>query len=357
MIRDHITLPATDRRGLLKGMAGLAAASLAAGGGIVPALAQGAQAAGEVVTRRIPSTGETVPVIGLGTFLAFDVLPGQRRDHLHEVIRRFWEAGGRVIDTSPLYGTGEITVGDAAYALGVNQQAFVANKIWSTGEFLADDSHARRSLEQSLGRLWRDRLDVMQCHSLVNVEVVAPLMQAWKKEGRIRYVGATHYENAYHPLLANWIGRGKLDFVQVNYSIANRAAENTVLKEAADKGCAVLVNMPFEKARLFKLVEGRPLPDFVREIGVETWAAFFLKWVVGHPAVTCVIPATSNPEHAAENMAALRGPLPDVAMRARMARHVEGLPGFEGVGATAWYPGKRYPGVIGRAQAELKARG
>jgi aryl-alcohol dehydrogenase-like predicted oxidoreductase len=346
---------ATSRRGLMKGAAALTAAAALAG----PATAQTAPASappGDVVTRAIPSTGERLPAIGLGTFLTFDVVPGQKRDHLFEVVRRHWEAGGRVIDTSPLYGAGEITVGDALIGLGANQQAFIANKIWSTGDFLADESHARRSLEQSFGRLWRDRIDLMQCHSLVNIDVVAPILNAWKKEGRIRLIGATHHDTAYQGLLAGWIARAKLDFVQVNYSIFNRAAEETVLKEAQARGCGVLINMPFEKARLFKLVEGRPLPDFAADIGAATWASFFLKFVIGHPAVTCALPSTSNPEHLTQNVAALRGPVPDAAMRARMAAHMETIPGFSELGQTAWYPGKRYPGIIARAQAEIRAR-
>ena len=243
-----------------------------------------------------------------------------------EVTRRYWEAGARVIDTSPLYGSGEYSVGDFLSELGANGDAFIANKIWSTGEYLADESHARRSFEQSQGRLWRDRIDVLQCHSLVNVDAVVPLMKAWKKEGRVRYVGVTHFENAYHDLLLNWIERGDLDFVQVNYSIFNRAAER-VLEAAAQRGVAVLTNMPLEKARLHKAVEGQALPAFAREIGAETWAQFFLKWVIAHPAVTTTLCATSRPEHAAENVAALRGELPDREMRQRMVRHMETIPG------------------------------
>ena len=344
--------PALARRDLLKGAAALGALSL---GGLPPTLAA-AQGAAPVITKNLPGKDEKLPAIGLGTFLAFDVLPGGDRSRLFEVTKRFWELGGRVIDTSPLYGSGEITVGDAAIAMGVNQEVFLANKIWSTGEFLADESHARRSLEQSLGRFWRQNVDLMQCHSLVNVDVVMPILKAWKKEGRIRYTGLTHFENIYHAPLAAWLDRGGVDFVQVNYSVANRAAEETVLKAAARNETAVLVNMPFEKARLFKLVEGRDLPSFARDIGVETWAAFFLKWAMSHPAVTCVIPATSNPDHLTQNMAAMSGPQPDPDMRERMARHVAGLPGFAEMARQPWYPGKRYPGMIARAQAEIRAR-
>lgn len=310
----------------------------------------------DLILRTIPRTGEVVPAIGLGTFMTFDIVPGQPRGHVHEVVRRFWEAGGRVFDTSPLYGMSEVNLGDTAAALGISGQMFVANKIWSTGDYLGDASHAERSLRLSMERLWRDQIDVMQCHSLVNVDVVVPLLQAWKKEGRIRYVGVTHHEPAYFDVLATWIERGDVDFVQVHYSIYERRAEERVLPAAADRGVAVLVNMPLEKARLHRVVEGRPLPDFARELGIETWSQFFLKWVLSHEAVTCAIPATSNPDHLLENMGALRGPLPDREMRRRMLRYMESIPGFDRIGEMPWYPGKSYRGVVGRAQAELRAR-
>jgi len=242
---------------------GLAAVIAAKGGplGVASARAQGADPptpiAADVIMKTIPRTGERVPAVGLGTFLTFDLIPGQRRDHIREVMRRFWEAGGRVIDASPLYGMGEVNVGAFATALGIGDELFVTNKIWSTGEYLADESHARRSLDTSMQRLWRARIDVMQCHSLVNVDVAVPILQAWKKEGRIRYVGVTHHENGYFDLLADWIERGNLDFVQVRYSIHTRLAEERVLRSAADRGTAVLVNMPLEKSRLMKIVEGR----------------------------------------------------------------------------------------------------
>jgi diketogulonate reductase-like aldo/keto reductase len=289
--------------------------------------------------------------------MTFDLLPGQPRAHLAEVVRRFWQAGGRVIDTSPLYGTGETNIGDFATALGVGDRLFFANKIWSTGEYLGDDSHVRRSLEQSLQRLWRERIDLLQCHSLTNIDVVLPVLQAFKKEGRIDYAGVTHHDPLYFDALADWIDRGNFDVVQVHYSIHARQAEERVLPLARDRGMAVLVNMPFEKARLFKLVEGRPLPELARVIGAENWAQFFLKWVISHPAVTCALPATSNPEHLLENMGALRGPLPDADLRARMVRHMETIPGWSALQQMPWYPDKAYAGLIARAQSELRASG
>jgi diketogulonate reductase-like aldo/keto reductase len=220
----------TSRRALIRGAAGLGLLAAQSVGSPRPKAAPASQAASDVaacdvITRTIPRTNEKLPAIGLGTFLTFDIIPGQPRENLRDVIRHYWDAGVRLIDTSPLYGTAEITVGAFATSLGINDTMFVADKIWSTGEFLSDESHALRSLDLSLGRLWRERIDLMQCHSLVNVDVIVPYMKAWKKAGRIRYVGVTHYENAYHEALADWVEHGDVDFVQVNYSIFNRAAE------------------------------------------------------------------------------------------------------------------------------------
>jgi len=242
--------------------------------------------------------------------------------------------------------------------MGVTDQLFISNKIWSTGDYLADESHALASMEQSRLRLWRDKIDLFFCHSLINADIVIPLLRAWKKEGRIRYVGASHHENDYHPMLAGLIERDQVDFVQVNYSIFNRGAEERVLRAAADKGCGVFVNMPLEKGRLHKIADGRPLPDFAKEFGAENWSQFFIKWVMGHPAVTTVLVATANPDHAAENVGALRGPVPDQAMRQRMVRHMESIPGFNGLASMPWYPDKQamYQGVIRRSQAQLRQR-
>jgi diketogulonate reductase-like aldo/keto reductase len=360
------------RRAVLKSMgAGLAATALSSGitatggaqpqvsGGIRPGSAQPPMSPvrpSSAIMRKIPSTGEELPAIGLGTFFTFDVLPGQPRDHLRQVIQTYWDGGARVIDTSPLYGSGEISVGAFATALGIADDVFYTDKIWSTGEYLGDESHALCSLRLTKERLWRQRIDVMQVHSLINVEIILPYLRAWKKEGHIRYAGVTHYEDLYLPPLVSWVERGNLDFVQARYSIFNRNAEERLLPAAAERGIAVLTNMPFEKARLFKIVEGRELPGFASDIGATSWAAFFLKWVISHPNVTCALPSTSNPAHAAENVEALRGPLPDREMRARMVRYMEGIPGFGEIDKMPWYPDKHYNGFIAQAQTALRAR-
>jgi diketogulonate reductase-like aldo/keto reductase len=197
----------------------------------------------------------------------------------------------------------------------------------------------------------------MLCHSLVNVDIMVPLMHAWKKEGRIRYLGATHYELPYFEALAQWVEKGSLDVVQVHYSIATRQAEERIIPAAVDRGTAIAVNMPLEKARLHKLVEGRPLPGFAKEFGAETWSSFFLKWVISNPDITVALPATTNPDHLLENVAAMRGPLPDAAMRKRMVAHMETIPGFATLGDMPWYPGKTFPGVIAQGQAAIRSRG
>jgi aryl-alcohol dehydrogenase-like predicted oxidoreductase len=353
--------PHIPRRLLLQGALGSGAmaalsAGMAAGSGA--AHAQAMPNAPGAVTRNVGRSNETLTALGLGTFLTFDLLPGTNRDHLRDITRQYMEAGVGVVDTSPLYGTGETSVGSFLGAMNLTDKVFISNKIWSTGDFLADESHARASLDQSLLRLWRSKIDLMFCHSLVNVDVVLPILRAWKKEGVIRYVGASHHENAYHPILADLVERGQLDFVQVNYSIFNRGAEDRLLRAAADKGVGVFINMSMEKGRLHKVVAGQPLPAFAKEFGADNWAQFFIKWVMSNPAVTTVLTGTSNPQHAAQNVATLRGPLPDAAMRQRMVKHMEGIAGFNQLAAMPWYPDKQaqYPGVIRRAQAVLRTR-
>ncbi|MFE4668101.1 aldo/keto reductase [Streptomyces sp. NPDC056716] len=353
--------PPASRRHVLKAAGGLAAAFAVAGTGTTTAAAAGdgeqpaAPAPGRLITKMLPGTGERLPAIGLGTFTVFDSLPGADTARLHEVVRRFWAAGGRVIDTSPLYGAAEANTGAAV--AGFQDQVFLTDKIWATGEHLWDESHALASLERSMERLSRGRpIDVMQVHNLVNVDCVLPMLHAWKKEGRIRALGVTHHEPAYFGVLADWVERGDLDFIQVHYSIRTREAERRVLPACAANGVAVMANMPLEKARLHKVVEGRPLPGFAAEAGAANWAQFFLKWVIAHPAVTCALPGTSDPDHMTENAGAMRGELPDRRLRERMARHMESLPGFDAVPTLPWFPDKAYPGPVSRAQSDIRAR-
>lgn len=332
------------RRALLKGMgafAGLAAATM------LPRAAIAQSATGSNPTMRaIPKTGEMIPAVGLGTFETFDVVPGEPRDHIREVIRRFHEAGGRVIDTSPLYGMSEVSVGDFATELGIADDLFITNKTWTTGEWLSDNSHSEAQFRRSAERLWRRTMDVQQVHSLENHDQVLHLLRQWKDQGRVRYIGATQWSAEYYDTMERLVGTGQLDFVQINYTIFSRQAEERLFPACRDNGVAVQVNIPFEKARLFTCVENQPLPDFAAEFGATSWAQFFLKFIISHPAVTVVIPATSNPDHLTDNMGALYGELPDEALRRRMVRHMEGIDGFADTLKQPPYPGKAYGGVV-----------
>jgi aryl-alcohol dehydrogenase-like predicted oxidoreductase len=311
-----------------------------------------------VLTRKVPKTGEEITALGLGTFLTFDRRPGEARDDLREVFRRYVAGGGRVVDTSPLYGSAEVSIGQFMSEVPEASEIFLTNKIWATGEYLGDESHAEESFRQSRLRTWRDTIDLMQCHSITNAPVVIPLLRLWKREGRTRHVGITHHEASAQEALTKYIESGEVDFVQTNYSIFDRNAEKRLLPAAADNGVAILINLPLEKARLLKVVEGRPLPEFAREFGATTWAQFFLKWVMAHPAVTCVLCGTSNPDHLSDNLQAMRGLLPDEVMRRRMVAHLEDIPGFSSISTMPWYPGKdrMYSGLIRDAQANARSR-
>jgi aryl-alcohol dehydrogenase-like predicted oxidoreductase len=352
-----------NRRGFL-GTMGAAATGLGLATQAT-AQAQGTKAASpasgsspDVLTRALPRTGERLTALGLGTFLTFDLKPGARRDGLRQVFERYVAAGGRVVDTSPLYGSAEASVGQFMGEYAESDKMFLANKVWATGEYLGDESHAEESLRQSRLRTWRDTINLMQCHSITNAPVIIPLMKAWKQEGLIRHVGVTHHESAAQDQLTAIVERDDVDFVQTNYSIFNRDAERRLLPAAADKGVGVLINLPLEKARLMKVVEGRPLPGFAQEFGATSWAQFFLKWVMAHPAVTTVLCGTSNPDHMSDNVQAMTGPLPDARMRARMVAHMETIPGFGSIGTMPWYPGKEnmYAGLIRTAQARARER-
>ena len=341
------TTSASLRRRSFLVFSGFAAGALAAPS-LLPGSAAFAQAAvGRTpIMRAIPKTGEMIPAIGLGTFETFDILPGEPRNHIREIIRRFYEAGGRVIDTSPLYGMSEVSVGDFATELGITDSLFITNKIWTTGEWLSDNSHSEAQFRRSAERLWRKTMDVQQVHSLENHDQVRHLLAKWKDEGRVKYVGVTQWSPEYYDTMERLVETGSLDFVQINYTIFSRQAADRLLPACRDNGVAVQVNIPFEKARLFTCVKDQAVPDFAREFGAETWAQFFLKFIVSHPAVTVVIPATSSPDHLSDNMGALFGELPDEAMRVRMVKHMEGIPGFDTTLRQPPYPGKNYGGVV-----------
>ncbi len=209
----------------------------------------------DVLTRTLRRTRERLTALGLGTFLTFDLKPGARRDGLRQVFERYVAAGGRVVDTSPLYGSAEVSVSQFMGEYAGSDGMFLANKVWATGEYLGDESHAEESFRQSRLRTWRATINLMQCHSITNAPVIIPLMKSWKREGLIRHVGVTHHESAAQDQLTTIVERDGVDFVQTNYSIFNRDAERRLLPAAADKGVGVLINLPLEKARLMKVVE------------------------------------------------------------------------------------------------------
>jgi len=272
-------------------------------------------AAGEtILARPIPSSGERVPALGLGTWRTFDVgTSAAERAPLTEVLGRFVALGGRVLDSSPMYGAAESVAGDLAAELGVVDRLFVATKVWTSGR-----EAGIAQMEHSLARLRRRRLDLMQIHNLLDWRTHLRTLRDWQQAGRVRYVGVTHYTASAYDELERVLRAEPLDFVQVNYSLGEREAERRILPLARDRGIAVLVNRPFSAGDLFPRVRRASLPAWVAALGCHSWAQLFLKWILGHPAVTCVIPATSRLEHLVDNMTAGVGPLPDEATRERM---------------------------------------
>ena len=277
--------------------------------------------AGGMLERRIPKTGEPLPAVGLGTWQAFDVGGDARGTaEAKETLKVFVELGGRVIDSSPMYGSAETVTGQLAAELGVQSKLFVATKVWTTGK-----QAGIRQMEDSMRKLRVQRLDLMQVHNLSDVQTQLATLRDWKAAGRIRYLGVTHYHAGAHAELEKIIARGDIDTLQVNYSLAEPEADRRLLRAAADSGTAVIVNRPFAEGAMFGRVKGRPVPDWAKDAGCASWAQFFLKWILAQPAVTCVIPGTRNAKHVADNLGAGSGALPDDAMRRRMAEHFNSL--------------------------------
>jgi diketogulonate reductase-like aldo/keto reductase len=254
--------------------------------------------------------------MGLGTWQTFDVGTSDReRGALRDVLRTFVDLGGTVVDSSPMYGRAEQVVGDLADHLGFAERLFIATKVWATGE-----APGIRQMETSARRLRRPRLDLLQVHNLVDVETHLRTLAERKAAGRVRYVGVTHYTAGGHEAVARVLERHTVDFVQINYSVAEREAERRILPLAQERGIAVLANRPFAEGRLLRALLARPVPGWAADLGCRTWAQILLKFVVSHPAVTCAIPATSSVEHLRENMDAGTGVVPDEPARGRIAQ-------------------------------------
>ena len=271
----------------------------------------------EPTTRAIPASGERLPVIGLGTWQTFDVASDAAREPLREVLRIFSKG---MVDSSPMYGSSESVAGGLIAELGARERLFVATKVWTSGE-----GAGLRQIEQSFQRLRVQRMDLMQIHNLVDVATQTRTLVEMKKAGKVRYVGITHYTASAYPEVERWLKAGHYDFLQINYSLGERDSEKRLLPLAREKKVAVIVNQPFAEGALFSRVKGKPLPPWAKEYDINSWAQYFLKWIVSHPAVTCAIPGTGRPDHMRDNLVAGHGIVPDEKGRKRLAEYFDGL--------------------------------
>ncbi|CAN7624207.1 aldo/keto reductase [Caballeronia sp. LjRoot34] len=269
-------------------------------------------------TRPIPSTGEALPVIGCGTWRTFDVGDNlQAQAALGEVLRILFDNGGSVIDSSPMYGSSEAVAGAVLTRIGGHGSAFVATKVWTEGR-----EAGIAQMEESMRRLQQPRIDLMQVHNLLDWRTQLATLREWKAQGRIRYLGVTHYTSGAFADVEAVMRSETLDFVQINYAADDRAAEERLLPLARERGIGVIVNQPFGGGGLLGKLKGQPVPEWSKEIGCATWAQLLLKFVLAHPAVTCVIPGTGRPEYMRDNVRAGFGSYPDQSMRQRIAAAV-----------------------------------
>jgi aryl-alcohol dehydrogenase-like predicted oxidoreductase len=272
-----------------------------------------------LISKTIPSSGEKIPAIGLGS----DSFQVSENDAIRAEIGRMHELGGSVIDTAAAYGDSEALIGDALAALGIRERMFLATKLTAGG--LLSGSGGEASFQRSLERLKTKRLDLLQVHNLNGVDSLMPMLQQWKKAGKIRYIGVTTSRTSQHGDLVEAMRKYPLDFIQVDYSIANRDAAANVFPVALERGVAVLANLPLARASLIGQAGQRALPDWAGDIDISSWSQFFLKYVISHPAVTCAIPGSTKLAHLEDNQRAARGRLPDMAMRSRMERFWDGM--------------------------------
>ncbi len=303
------------RREATKVIAGTAASLLVAPG--LPA-----QEPRGLIQRAIPSSGEMLPVIGLGTSGVFETgTSAADLDPLMEVMAVLLKNGAKVVDTSPMYGRAEAVTGELATKLKAHDRLFLATKVWTEGR-----AAGIKQMEKSLDLLGTKKLDLIQVHNLIDLETQLATLREWKKQGRVRYIGITHYTEGSQAEVARVLEKEPgIDFVQINYSLMEDEADQRVFPVARERKIAVLVNRPFGRGNLFNRVRGKELPDFAKEFDCTSWAQFFLKWIVANPAVTCAIPATSKPHHMEDNMRACFGRLPDEKMRQRMEETVASL--------------------------------
>jgi len=305
---------AFTRRRFLKSSA--AAALL---GSLAPAASRATAA--EVIRKTIPSSGERLAVIGLGTSRTFDIAPGDAAESpLVDVMQAFFDRGGQLIDSSPMYGNAEAVTGVLLDKVANKQNLFTATKVWTNGKRAGIEQ-----MEASMRHFGVARIDPMQIHNLRDWRTHIETLAEWKAAGRIRYIGITTSHGRYHDDLELLLQELPLDFVQFSYNIADRDVEQDLLPLAAERGIATLINRPYQRGSLFRTVRGKPLPDWAAEFDCASWGQYFLKFIAAHPAVTCIIPATSKVRHMFDNMGAGFGRLPDAAMRRRMIEHLESI--------------------------------
>lgn len=302
------------RRQLLKHSASLAALTA------LPASALADAAA--VIRRPIPSSGETIPVIGMGTSRTFDAgADPETVARLRHVMRIFFAGGGSVIDSSPMYGEAEARVGDVLRTLSPRPEVFSATKVWIEGREAGIEQ-----MQLSAQRMAVEHFDLIAVHNLVDWKTQLATLKQWREEGKVRYIGITTSHGRFHSELLDIMRREPLDFVQFTYNIGNLTAEDELLPLAADRGIATMINRPYQRGSLFQRTSGHALPEVATDLGCKSWGQFFLKYIIGHPAVTSLIPATSKPHHMEDNMAANVGAVPDADQRAEMLRAFRALP-------------------------------
>ena len=304
-----------SRRAMLK-IAGLTGGAL-----LIDPFEIKAQKKQAMLTRLIPSSGEKIPVVGLGSWQQFDVGTSlNERNPLKEVLKSMHEAGGKVIDASPMYGRSEQVIGDLTDEIKLNDQFFFATKVWTTGKQSGIDQ-----MNDSFRKMKRKTMDLMQVHNLQDWQTHLKTLKDWKSEGKVRYIGVTHYTDSAHAQLEQIVKSKAVDFVQFNYSIKSRNAEKSLLNAAKDNGVAVIINEPFDQGALFRSVKGKELPDWAASYDINSWAQFFLKYILSNTAVTCVIPGTSDVKHLVDNMGAGLGKLPDENGRKKMAAWITSI--------------------------------
>ena len=275
----------------------------------------------KLVTKPIPSSGERLPVIGIGTARRYDVPASDANlAPLREVVRNFTRLGGKLIDTAPAYGNAEPVVGNLVAQVGNRKQLFLATKVGRGGQGV---QAGRAELQQSLKQLKVDKVDLMQVHNLNGVNEMLPVLREWKEAGKTRYIGVTCTSKERYSEVERLLRTQRMDFLQVDYAIDNRDVEQRILPLAQERGVAVLVALPFGRGRVFRAFDKQPVPAWAQALGIKTWAQFALKYIVSHPAVTVAIPGTAKMEYLTDNLAAARGPMPDAAARRRMAALVE----------------------------------